>query len=198
MFVRFRQSRLRLQVSLLESRRIDGRVRNEHVASLGSVEVPQTVEARIAFWQRLHERLTKLSNRVDAAMHAKILTDIHARIPMVTLDEQHGLQLRNAHADEQFWTTLRGMVEDNVAGPSPPAPRSTPAPSRPAGGPPHWTPPAWPQRPACALALTRTLPIPIGHRRPCALSGQHGRVVDGRRYRDRPGCCRRRPSRCDD
>jgi ABC-type uncharacterized transport system substrate-binding protein len=35
---------------------------------------------------------------------------------MVTLDEQRDLQLRNAEADEQFWTSLRGMVEDNVAG----------------------------------------------------------------------------------
>jgi hypothetical protein len=56
MFVRFRQSRLRLQVSVLETRRIEGKVQNEHVASLGSVEVPPTVPERLAFWQRLHER----------------------------------------------------------------------------------------------------------------------------------------------
>jgi hypothetical protein len=61
MFVRFRQSRLRLQVSLVETRRIGGRVQSEHVASLGSVEMPQTIEARVVFWQRLHERLAKLS-----------------------------------------------------------------------------------------------------------------------------------------
>ena len=47
---------------LVETRRIDGKVRHEHVASFGSVEVPPSVEDRITFWQRLHERLAKLSN----------------------------------------------------------------------------------------------------------------------------------------
>jgi hypothetical protein len=115
MFVRFRQNGRRQQVSLLETRRADGRVRNEHVASLGSVELPQTVEARLVFWRRLHERLAKLSNRIDAATQGKILTDIHARVPMVTLDEQRDLQLRNAEADEQLWTTMRSLSEDNLA-----------------------------------------------------------------------------------
>ena len=57
----------RLQASLVETRRIDGKVRHEHIAGLGSVEMPLSVEGRLAFWQR-HERLAKLSNRVDAAM----------------------------------------------------------------------------------------------------------------------------------
>jgi len=39
MYVRFRQTKRRLQVSLVESRRTDGRVDQEHVASLGSVRV---------------------------------------------------------------------------------------------------------------------------------------------------------------
>jgi hypothetical protein len=38
---------------------------------------------------------------------------------MVTLDEQRALQLRNAEADEQFWSSLHGMhagtVEDHKA-----------------------------------------------------------------------------------
>jgi hypothetical protein len=116
MFVRFRPSRLRLQVSLLETRRIDGKVRNEHVASLGSVEMPQTIETRIVFWQRLHERLAKLSNRLDATMQGKIFTDIHGRIPMVTPDEQREVQLRNAESDAQFWTSMRSMSEGNFMG----------------------------------------------------------------------------------
>ena len=52
----------RLQLSLIETRRCDGKVRHEHIASLGS-----SVAERIAFWTRLHERLAKLANRVDAA-----------------------------------------------------------------------------------------------------------------------------------
>ena len=66
MFVRYRQTESRLQVSLVETRRINGEVRHEHIASFGSVEVPLSVEDRLAFWQRLHDRLAKLSNRLDA------------------------------------------------------------------------------------------------------------------------------------
>ena len=75
-------------MSLVETRRVDGKVRHEHVASVGSVELPPTVEAGVAFWQRLHERLAKLSNRVDAATQAKILGDIGGRVAAVTPDEQ--------------------------------------------------------------------------------------------------------------
>jgi hypothetical protein len=114
MFVRFRQTKHRLQASLIETRRIDGKVRHEHIASLGSVEVPLTVGSRLAFWQRLHERLAKLSNRIDAAMQSKILGAVHARIPMVTPDEQRALQLENAEADERFWAGQRDMDQANA------------------------------------------------------------------------------------
>jgi hypothetical protein len=116
MFVRFRQTAQRLQASLVETRRIDGKVRHEHIAGLGSVEMPLSVEGRLAFWQRLHERLAKLSNRVDAAMHGKLLGDIHVRIPMVTLDERRALQLRNAEADERFWESIHDMHAGTVEG----------------------------------------------------------------------------------
>jgi hypothetical protein len=109
MFVRFRQTERRLQVSLVETRRVDSKVRHEHVAGLGSVESPATVMARLVFWQRLHERLAKLANRVDGAMQSKVLGDVHARIPMVTLDEQRTVQLENAEADERFWAGHRDM-----------------------------------------------------------------------------------------
>jgi hypothetical protein len=38
MFVRFRETGRRLQCSLIETRRVDGKVRHEHIASLGSIE----------------------------------------------------------------------------------------------------------------------------------------------------------------
>jgi hypothetical protein len=115
MFVRFRETKSRLQVSLAESRRVDGRVQYEHVAQLGSIEAPPTVEDRIAFWQRLHERLSKLSNRLDAATQGKVLGDIHARIPMVTLDEQRALKLENAEAEQRFWAQLQDMHESRAS-----------------------------------------------------------------------------------
>jgi hypothetical protein len=54
MFVRFRQTRRKLQASLAETRRIDGRVRHEHIASFGSVPAPPSIAERIAFWKQLH------------------------------------------------------------------------------------------------------------------------------------------------
>ena len=111
MFVRFRQTKTRLQASLIETRRIDGKVRHEHIASLGSVDEPPSVDGRIAFWQRLHERLGKLSNRLDAAAQAKVMAAVHARIPMVMIDEQRAKQLENAESDERFWAGQRDMCQ---------------------------------------------------------------------------------------
>ena len=116
MFVRFRQTKTRLQASLIETRRIDGKVRHEHIASLGSVDEPPSVDGRIAFWQRLHERLGKLSNRLDAAAQAKVMAAVHARIPMVTADEQRALQLENAKDDLRFWDALADMHASTVEG----------------------------------------------------------------------------------
>jgi hypothetical protein len=116
MFVRFRQTPYRLKVSIIETRRIDGKVRHEHIASLGSIEVPPSVADRIVFWQRVNERLVKLSNRIDPATQGKIRGDLHARVPMVTADEQRALQLENAEADERFWSSLHDMNQEQVDG----------------------------------------------------------------------------------
>jgi len=58
--------------------------RHEHIASLGSIETPLSAANRVAFWQRVHERLAKLSNRIDPATQGKIRGDIDTQIPMVT------------------------------------------------------------------------------------------------------------------
>jgi hypothetical protein len=96
MFVRFRQAGHKLQTSLIETRRVDGKVRHEHIASLGSIILPPSVADRITFWQRLHDRLAKLSNRVTAEDQGKVLGAVHAKVPMITADEQRALQLENA------------------------------------------------------------------------------------------------------
>jgi len=81
MFVRFREPHNRLQVSLIETRRIAGRVRHEHVASLGTIDISLSVRARVAFWEALHERQRKLHNRLHGAAYAKVLGAVHSRIP---------------------------------------------------------------------------------------------------------------------
>jgi hypothetical protein len=99
----------RLQLSLVETCRVNGKVKAEHVASLGSIATPQTVADRVAFWARLHERLARLGNRLDGAAQGKVLGAVHARIPMVTPDEQRALQLENAKAVAEQWDQLHGM-----------------------------------------------------------------------------------------
>jgi hypothetical protein len=39
---------------LVETRRLNGKVRHEHVASLGAIAAPLTIADRVVFWTRLH------------------------------------------------------------------------------------------------------------------------------------------------
>ena len=88
MFVHFRETPYGLAMSLVENRRENGKVRHEHVVNWGSIETSPSVAARIEFWRELHERLAELSNRLDAETRGKVMGAVHARVPMVTPDEQ--------------------------------------------------------------------------------------------------------------
>jgi hypothetical protein len=115
MFVRFRQQASnRLSVSIVHSQRVGGRLKHDHIAALGPVEMPPSVADRITFWQRVNERLTKLSNRIDATAQAKIRGAIHQRIPMPTTDGQRALQRENFEAEERLWDGMHSMHADNV------------------------------------------------------------------------------------
>jgi len=100
MLVHFRETPYGLAMSLVETRRENGKVRHEHVASLGSIETPLSVAARIEFWRGLQERLAQLSNRLDAETRGKIMGAVHARVPMVMPDEQRALRLENAKREQ--------------------------------------------------------------------------------------------------
>jgi hypothetical protein len=50
MHVRARLHRRRIQISLVDTRRGDGKVQQEHIASLGSVPPEMTPADRLAFW----------------------------------------------------------------------------------------------------------------------------------------------------
>ena len=119
MFVRFRQQRRRLQASLMQTQRVPGKMRSEHIASLGSVDAAVSVRERLTFWAKLPERLARLGNRVHPNEHAKIYGALHARIPMVTADEQRAVQEENAKDDERFWEAVRdtgtASVEEHKA-----------------------------------------------------------------------------------
>jgi hypothetical protein len=74
--------------SLVETAGENGKICHEHVASLGSIETPTSVAARIEFWRGLHERLAQLCNWLDAETRGKVMVAVHARVPMVTPEEQ--------------------------------------------------------------------------------------------------------------
>jgi hypothetical protein len=111
MFARFHQTPSRLQVSLRESRRIGGKPRCEHIASLGSIPMPATVADRVEFFRKLSERLRKLSNRIGDE-RAKIVNAIVGRIPRITDDDMRTLQRENAEADKAFWAGLESLNEN--------------------------------------------------------------------------------------
>lgn len=116
MFVRFRSTKTTLQASLVLNRRIDGRVRPIHIAMLGSVAVPLTVEGREAFWRQLHDRLARLGNRLSAADHSRIMADIFKRVPLPTPDERRSHQVEVAEAEQRVWTKLHGLLAERGRG----------------------------------------------------------------------------------
>jgi ABC transporter substrate binding protein len=95
MIVHFRETPYGLAMSLVQTRRENGKVRHEHVASLGSIETPPSVAAPIEFWRELDERLAQLSNRLDAETRGKVMGAVHARVPMVTPDEKRDAERRS-------------------------------------------------------------------------------------------------------
>jgi hypothetical protein len=116
MFARFHQTPSRLQVSLRQCRRVDGKPRSEHIASLGSVPIPVTIAGRVEFYRRASERFKGLANRIGGDDKKKIVAALRAKIPPVTDDEICTVQRENAEADEKFWSGLHGMNADMAEG----------------------------------------------------------------------------------
>jgi hypothetical protein len=114
MFVRFRKTDRRLQVSLTAARWTNGRPRQEHIASVGSVPHSASAADRCVFWAKLHQRLDTLGNRINAVQRGAILGAIHARIPMPTPDDQQAVQLEHAQADAKFWQVLAERQAEDI------------------------------------------------------------------------------------
>jgi hypothetical protein len=116
MFTRFRETGRRLQVSLVETHRVDGRIRHSHVAGLGSVAVPASAADRWEFWTKLTFRLETLANRVTGETKAAIVAAVHARIRMLTPEEQKSVQVDYAKEDLRQWEMLHGLNADRLDG----------------------------------------------------------------------------------
>jgi hypothetical protein len=88
MFTRTRLKHRRLQISLVDTRRVDGKVRQQHIAALGSVPPNMTAADRLAFWDQAYERLARLGNRLGKDGRDKIINEIAARVPPLTEAER--------------------------------------------------------------------------------------------------------------
>jgi hypothetical protein len=118
MCVRFRRQVNRLQASLIETRRVGGKIVAERYRC-----------ARLGRHRHLHPRALRVLGQAPRVPHqsrqprrphehAKLYAALSARIPMVTSDEQCAIQLENAKDEEQFWGAMRDMnaatAEDSI------------------------------------------------------------------------------------
>jgi hypothetical protein len=96
---------VRLEVSIVATRREDGKVKHTHVASLGSI-VGDSLRGRDTFWNECKVRLVRLANRLgpDADRLRQVIA---ARIPPLTDTDRMAL-------DAEAWDSLEGMW-DNFA-----------------------------------------------------------------------------------
>jgi hypothetical protein len=116
MHVRSRLHHRRLQISLIDTRRVDGKVRQEHVASLGSVPPDMTVQDRQAFWTQVHPRLSRLDNRLGPDERARVMGELHEIVPMVPLDAAISGKIETETRNLKRSTDLRDMFQEMVDG----------------------------------------------------------------------------------
>lgn len=130
----------RLHVSLIENRRVDGKVRQEHVAQIGAIDghllesffsgLDPDVAARMkadnweylslwarrAFWAEAIERLRRLENRIGPDMK-RLRIAIHKRVPWPIEAERKRLELleaeRNLYWAERGFECTREMYRAN-------------------------------------------------------------------------------------
>ena len=115
MFVRWQKRKrrdgvTRLNAILCESRRVDGKPRQEHIAYLGAIDDvwldeprndPQANLKRYEFWEKAEKRLAPLANRLGTDDH-KIREQLNAKVPVADPNEAHKEYLRQRRVTSQF------------------------------------------------------------------------------------------------
>lgn len=130
----------RLLVSLVENKRVDGKVRQEHIADLGAIDgywlsafyadIDPTILTtlqhegwrrasvwqRHAFWQGVDDTLRRLGNCLDAEQLSQIRASIDARIPMLTSAELDAIPQWETEEKLQQWHLMHqgyaGLIKD--------------------------------------------------------------------------------------
>ena len=99
MFLRFDRQSRRLFVDLVVNRRVDRKVRQTRLGSLGSVAWPEpiSVTERMKFWAGINQRFLALRarhpGRISEADEVKIRDKIAKRIPWARTEEELRLQI---------------------------------------------------------------------------------------------------------
>ena len=115
MFVRWQKRKrrdgvTRLNAILCESRRVDGKPRQEHIAYLGAIDDvwleqplddPAANLKRHEFWEKAEKRLAPLANRLGTDDH-KIREQLSAKVPMANTDEAYKEYLRQRRVTSQI------------------------------------------------------------------------------------------------
>jgi hypothetical protein len=130
MFIRFKQAQWRLKAYVVENTRRDGKVMQEIVAHIGSIDsralglMPDenrersSIAARIRFWEAVNPKLKLLANRAGGDDGVKRLRmAINARIPWPLQAERGRLDVLDAEAEAASWHRLyegsQKMIEAN-------------------------------------------------------------------------------------
>jgi len=112
----------RLKVVLVENRRVDGKVKQETVAVLGSIDagwLPEfwedtpdelkckdwklySLRHRTAFWEGANQRLKQLANRLGPDLK-RIRIAAHKRVPWPKEAERKRLNFLETHHDFEWW-----------------------------------------------------------------------------------------------
>lgn len=129
MFVRFRKAgEWRLKVYLAQSTRRGGKVVQETVAYLGSVDQRHlgtspddsrertSIQARVRFWKAANPKLRALVNRLGGEDKVKRLRmAVHARIPWPMQPEQERLGVLEALAEADDWYRAYKLSQELIA-----------------------------------------------------------------------------------
>ena len=78
-----------------------------HVASLRSVALPLWLAVQVPFWIKVRQRFATLCNRLADEKRLAILTEIDARIPMLTAEDQEAAKDVGWEANAALLSVLR-------------------------------------------------------------------------------------------
>ena len=119
---------------LVENKRVNGKVRQETIAVLGSIEATlladfwegsapglkaedwelQSLRGRTAFWLKANRKLKQLANRLGPEAKP-IRMAAHARVPWPMEAEREKLELLEARAELDFWGGMKEATTRIIA-----------------------------------------------------------------------------------